>query len=73
MTFSCQRHSCSRDTVTTGDRVTNTSNVQLGDSITLEDDVAIGANATFTNDKFPHSKIFTPKRTQRPKLNSAHP
>jgi acetyltransferase-like isoleucine patch superfamily enzyme/dTDP-4-dehydrorhamnose 3,5-epimerase-like enzyme len=42
--------------VTIGDRVTLKCGVQLWDGITLEDDVFVGPNATFTNDRFPHSK-----------------
>lgn len=41
-----------------GDRVTIKSGVQIWDGITLEDDVFIGPNATFTNDRFPRSKIY---------------
>jgi acetyltransferase-like isoleucine patch superfamily enzyme len=40
------------------DRVTVKCGVQLWDGITLEDDVFIGPNATFTNDRFPRSKIY---------------
>jgi acetyltransferase-like isoleucine patch superfamily enzyme len=32
--------------------------VQLWDGITIEDDVFIGPNATFTNDKYPRSKVY---------------
>ncbi len=41
-----------------GDRVTVKSGVQLWDGICIEDDVFIGPNVTFTNDKFPRSKIY---------------
>jgi len=44
--------------VTIGDRVTVKSGVQLWDGIHIEDDVFIGPNVTFTNDKFPRSKIY---------------
>jgi len=44
--------------VTVGDRVTIKSGVQLWDGIEIEDDVFIGPNATFTNDKFPRSKVY---------------
>lgn len=44
--------------VTIGDRVTIKSGVQLWDGIDIEDDVFIGPNVTFTNDKFPRSKVF---------------
>lgn len=43
--------------VVIGDRVTLKSGVYLWDGITLEDDVFIGPNATFTNDKRPHSRV----------------
>ena len=42
--------------VVIGDRVTVKSGVQLWDGVTLEDSVFVGANVTFTNDKYPHSK-----------------
>ena len=38
-----------------GNRVTVKCGVQVWDGVTLEDDVFIGPNATFTNDRFPHS------------------
>jgi acetyltransferase-like isoleucine patch superfamily enzyme/dTDP-4-dehydrorhamnose 3,5-epimerase-like enzyme len=41
-----------------GDRVTVKSGVQLWDGVRLEDDVFVGPNATFTNDKFPRSKVY---------------
>jgi UDP-2-acetamido-3-amino-2,3-dideoxy-glucuronate N-acetyltransferase len=44
--------------VTVGNRVTVKSGVQLWDGTIIEDDVFIGPNATFTNDKFPRSKLF---------------
>lgn len=44
--------------VVVGDRVTVKCGVQLWDGIHLEDDVFIGPNVTFTNDKFPRSKIY---------------
>jgi len=43
--------------VTVGDRVTVKSGVQLWDGIDIADDVFIGPNATFTNDRFPRSRI----------------
>lgn len=43
--------------VVVGDRVTVKCGVQLWDGIVIEDDVFIGPNATFTNDRFPRSKI----------------
>ena len=41
-----------------GDRVTVKSGVQLWDGLRLGNDVFIGPNATFTNDRFPRSKIY---------------
>jgi len=41
-----------------GNRVTVKSGVYLWDSVVLEDDVFIGPNVTFTNDRFPRSKIY---------------
>lgn len=41
-----------------GNRVTVKCGVQLWDGITVEDDVFIGPNATFTNDRFPRSKVY---------------
>ncbi len=44
--------------VTVGDRVTVKCGVQLWDGLRLEDDVFVGPNATFTNDRFPRSRIY---------------
>lgn len=44
--------------VSVGDRVTVKSGVQLWDGLRIEDDVFIGPNVTFTNDKFPRSKVY---------------
>mgnify|MGYP004701707327 CR=1 FL=1 len=44
-----------------GDRVTVKCGVQIWDGITLEDDVFVGPNATFTNDKYPRSKVYPEK------------
>lgn len=41
-----------------GDRVTVKSGVYLWDGARIEDDVFIGPNVTFTNDKFPRSKVY---------------
>ena len=43
--------------VVLGDRVTVKSGVQLWDGLRVGDDVFIGPNATFSNDKYPQSKI----------------
>lgn len=44
-----------------GNRVTVKCGVQLWDGLVVEDDVFIGPNATFTNDRFPRSKVFPEK------------
>ena len=41
-----------------GNNVTIKCGVQVWDGITIEDDVFIGANVSFTNDKYPHSKQY---------------
>ena len=41
-----------------GDRVTVKCGVYIWDGIRLHDDVFIGPNVTFTNDKFPRSKVY---------------
>ena len=50
--------------VIVGDRVTIKCGVQLWDGLRVEDDVFIGPNVTFTNDKFPRSKIYPEKFLQ---------
>lgn len=47
--------------VIVGDRVTIKCGVQLWDGLRVQDDVFIGPNATFTNDKFPRSKVYQQK------------
>src|SRR6476659_1999613 len=44
--------------VVVGDRVTIKCGVQLWDGLRVGDDVFIGPNATFTNDRFPRSKVY---------------
>jgi acetyltransferase-like isoleucine patch superfamily enzyme len=44
--------------VVVGDRVTVKNGVQLWDGLRIEDDVFVGPNVTFTNDKFPRSKVY---------------
>ncbi len=44
--------------VVVGDRVTVKCGVQLWDGLRIESDVFIGPNATFTNDRFPRSKVY---------------
>lgn len=50
--------------VVVGDRVTVKCGVQLWDGVVLEDDVFVGPNVTFTNDRFPRSKVY-PDRFSR--------
>lgn len=51
-------HTFIENDVVIGDRVTVKSGVYLWDGIRVEDDVFIGPNVTFTNDKYPRSKIY---------------
>ena len=44
--------------VVIGNNVTIKCGVYIWDGITIEDDVFIGPNATFTNDKYPRSKVY---------------
>ena len=44
--------------VVLGDRVTVKCGVQLWDGARIGNDVFIGPNATFTNDRFPRSKVY---------------
>jgi acetyltransferase-like isoleucine patch superfamily enzyme len=46
--------------VVIGHRVTVKCGVQLWDGLRVEDDVFIGPNATFTNDRFPRSRVRPP-------------
>lgn len=50
-------HTFIENDVVIGDRVTVKCGVYLWDGLRVEDDVFIGPNATFTNDKFPRSKV----------------
>lgn len=50
--------------VTVGDRVTVKCGVQLWDGISIGNDVFIGPNATFTNDRFPRSRVWPDKFQQ---------
>jgi UDP-2-acetamido-3-amino-2,3-dideoxy-glucuronate N-acetyltransferase len=43
--------------VIVGDRATIKCGVQLWDGVHIEDDVFIGPNVTFTNDRFPRSRV----------------
>lgn len=44
--------------VVIGDRVTVKSGVQIWDGMRIGHDVFIGPNVTFTNDKYPRSKVY---------------
>jgi acetyltransferase-like isoleucine patch superfamily enzyme len=50
-------HCLIENDVVVGDRVTIKSGVQLWDGLRVKNDVFIGPNVTFTNDRFPRSKI----------------
>jgi UDP-2-acetamido-3-amino-2,3-dideoxy-glucuronate N-acetyltransferase len=54
-----------------GDRVTVKSGVYLWDGVHIGDDVFIGPNVTFTNDKFPKSKVYPEKFQQTRVENGA--
>lgn len=43
--------------VVIGDRVTLKCGVYLWDGMVIEDDVFLGPNATFTNDRYPRSRV----------------
>jgi len=51
-------HCFIENAVSVGNRVTIKSGVYLWDGVRIEDDVFIGPNVTFTNDKFPRSKVY---------------
>ena len=51
-------HTFIENDVVIGNRVTVKSGVYLWDGIMIEDDVFLGPNVTFTNDKYPKSKIY---------------
>lgn len=50
-------HCFIEDQVVVGDHVTVKCGVQLWNGVTLEDHVFVGPNATFTNDRYPRSKV----------------
>ena len=56
--------------VTIGNRVTIKSGVSIWDGIYIGDNVFIGPNVTFTNDKFPRSKIY-PEECLKTKIETA--
>lgn len=49
-------HCLVENDVVIGNNVTIKCGVQIWDGIEIEDDVFVGANVTFTNDLYPHSK-----------------
>lgn len=51
-------HTFIENDVIVGNGVTVKSGVYLWDGITIENYVFIGPNATFTNDKYPRSKVY---------------
>ena len=51
-------HALIEGDVIVGNRVTLKSGVFIWDGMRIEDDVFIGPNATFTNDRYPRSKIY---------------
>lgn len=53
-------HTFIENDVVVGNRVTIKCGVQVWDGVTIEDDVFIGPNVTFTNDRFPRSKLRPP-------------
>ena len=57
-------HSFIENDVVVGSRVTVKSGVQLWDGLRVGNDVFIGPNASFTNDRFPRSKIQPEKFLQ---------
>ena len=58
-------HSFVEGGVIVGDRVTLKSGVYLWDGLVIEDDVFLGPNATFTNDRFPRSRVPATYATTR--------
>jgi UDP-2-acetamido-3-amino-2,3-dideoxy-glucuronate N-acetyltransferase len=53
-------HTFIENEVVIGDRVTIKCGVQVWDGVRLDSDVFVGPNATFTNDRFPRSKVYLP-------------
>lgn len=52
-------HTLIESKVTIGNNVTIKSGVYIWDGTHIEDDVHLGANATFTNDLYPRSKVYS--------------
>jgi UDP-2-acetamido-3-amino-2,3-dideoxy-glucuronate N-acetyltransferase len=57
-------HTFIENDVIIGDNVTIKSGVYLWDGIVINENVFVGPNVTFTNDKYPRSKMY-PKEFQR--------
>jgi acetyltransferase-like isoleucine patch superfamily enzyme len=57
-------HCLIENDVVIGNKVTIKSGVQIWDGLRIGDDVFIGPNVTFTNDKFPRSKVYPEKFLQ---------
>lgn len=57
-------HSFIENDVLIGSNVTVKCGVYIWDGITIEDDVFIGPNVTFTNDKYPRSKVYPDQFTK---------
>jgi UDP-2-acetamido-3-amino-2,3-dideoxy-glucuronate N-acetyltransferase len=51
-------HTLIENDVILGDNVTVKCGVYLWDGLRIEDNVFIGPNVTFTNDKYPRSKVY---------------
>jgi UDP-2-acetamido-3-amino-2,3-dideoxy-glucuronate N-acetyltransferase len=62
-------HTFIENDVVVGDNVTIKSGVFIWDGIVIEDNVFIGPNVTFTNDKYPKSKIY-PAKFQKTKIKN---
>ncbi len=63
-------HTFIENDVRIGDRVTIKSGVYLWDGIHIADDVFIGPGVSFTNDKYPRSKMY-PQQFQLTEINRA--
>ena len=57
-------HSFIENDVLIGNNVTIKCGVYIWDGLTIEDDVFIGPNVTFTNDKYPRSKVYPDQFTR---------
>jgi acetyltransferase-like isoleucine patch superfamily enzyme len=57
-------HTFIENDVIIGDNVTIKCGVYVWDGIKIEDNVFIGPNVTFTNDKYPRSKVYNANRDE---------